>query len=118
MPGKCLKEALKNDRYPTAVKLAEDLRRFLDGRPILARPVNPAGRLWRWCRRNPKLASLAATLLLTFALGTPTLLALWLRALPLIARSRVRGGDFKISGISCRQNMLGRASSYNQAAPL
>jgi tetratricopeptide (TPR) repeat protein len=62
---KCL-EKRPADRYATAADLAEDLRRFLDGRPTLARPVPLAARLWRWCRRNPKLAivstALAATL--------------------------------------------------------
>ena len=43
-------------RYATAEQLAEDLRRFLADRPILARRISPAERAWRWCRRNPALA--------------------------------------------------------------
>jgi len=76
---KCL-EKEPQKRYASALALADDLRRFLDGRPIDARPLGPWERSWRWCRRNPKLAGLAAALLLTFALGTPTLLWLWVRA--------------------------------------
>lgn len=47
-------------RYPTASELADDLARFLEGRPILARPVSRMERSWRWCRRNPGIAAMTA----------------------------------------------------------
>jgi predicted Ser/Thr protein kinase len=62
---KCLQKEIRN-RYGSALELAEDLRRYLDGEPILARSMGRAERLWRWCRRNP----LAASLLLTVTLGS------------------------------------------------
>lgn len=47
-------------RYRTASELADDLQRFLDGRPVKARPVTHLGRLRLWCRRNPALSTLSA----------------------------------------------------------
>ncbi len=44
-------------RYASADALAQDLERWLVGRSILARPVGPPIRAWRWARRNPVLAS-------------------------------------------------------------
>jgi serine/threonine protein kinase len=48
-------------RYASASDMAEDLERFLDDRPILARRATPVERVWRWSRRNPALASLSFT---------------------------------------------------------
>jgi WD40 repeat protein/predicted Ser/Thr protein kinase len=60
---KCLhKEPAR--RYPTAEALADDLRRYCKGEPILARPISNVERLGRWCRRNPLLAGLSATVFL------------------------------------------------------
>lgn len=57
-------------RYADAAELGADLRRYLEGRPISARPVRRAERAWRWCRRNPALAIasvLAAAALISIA---------------------------------------------------
>ncbi len=76
---KCLRKEPER-RYATARDLADDLRRFLDGRPILARPVSVAGRLVLWARRRPAVAALAGAILLTTAVGFATVTWLWQRA--------------------------------------
>ncbi len=53
--ARCLERDPKA-RYQTAGALAEDLERWLEGRPIIARPVRAPARVWRWSRRNPVLA--------------------------------------------------------------
>src|SRR5262245_656985 len=68
----CLKAMAKESarRYVTARDMAEDLRRFLRGESILARPVGNLERLWRWCKRNPQVASLSAAVLALLVLMT------------------------------------------------
>ena len=56
--ARCLERDPKA-RYQSAGDLAADLERWLDGRPIIARPVSPPARIWRWSRRNPKLVGAA-----------------------------------------------------------
>jgi serine/threonine protein kinase/WD40 repeat protein len=56
---KCLEKAPAR-RYGTALELAGDLKRFLTGEPIRARPCGKTERAWRWCRRRPTQASLLA----------------------------------------------------------
>jgi WD40 repeat protein len=56
----CLKAMAKepNRRYLTAGALAEDLRRFLKGEPIQARPVGTLERVWRFAKRRPAVTAL------------------------------------------------------------
>jgi WD40 repeat protein len=57
-------------RYATAAGLAEDLRRFLEDRPILARPAGAWKQGVRWCRRNPGISGLVGGIALALLLGT------------------------------------------------
>jgi TolB-like protein/tRNA A-37 threonylcarbamoyl transferase component Bud32 len=61
--ARCLERDPKA-RYQSAGDLAADLERWLGGRPIVARPVSPPARIWRWSQRNPKLVGAATAGLL------------------------------------------------------
>ena len=66
---KCLQKDPRK-RYASAAALGDDLRRFLEGRPILARQVGSGEKLWRWCRRNPVVASLMTAVAVSLLAGT------------------------------------------------
>ena len=68
----CLKAMAKEPgrRYQTARALADDLRRWLKGEPIAARPVGRLERGARWVRRNPVLAGMTAVVVLALLAGT------------------------------------------------
>jgi eukaryotic-like serine/threonine-protein kinase len=78
----CLKAMAKepSHRYAGAGAFAADLRRWLDGEPVLARPVGPIGMFWRKCRRRPVVSGLAASLVLAVVLGFIGVTREWRRA--------------------------------------
>lgn len=76
---KCLQKE-PGRRYDSAQALADDLGRFLEGEPILARPVSPVERSWLWCKRRPLLAALAGSLAAAVVLGVGGILWEWRQA--------------------------------------
>ncbi len=90
-------------RYQSAAEIADDLRRFLEDRPIRARPVSALEQVWRWGRRNRTLASLAALALL--GLVSTALVAAW--------------GYFKTSeALATAKSATGRAEQNLKSAEL
>ncbi len=67
----CMKalEKDRNGRYSSAEAMADELRRHLEGEPILARPIGPLAHLWRRLRKNPAVAVAAVALLLLAVTG-------------------------------------------------
>ncbi len=77
---KCLQKEPAR-RYASAQDLALDLGHFLEGKPVLARPVSSVEKGWRWCGRRPLLASLSGALVITVILGIAGITREWRLAL-------------------------------------
>ena len=62
----CLKCLQKDPaaRYATSQELADELRRFLAGEPIQARPISAIHRVWRWCKKNKVVSGISAAAVL------------------------------------------------------
>ncbi|HET9048022.1 MAG TPA: WD40 repeat domain-containing serine/threonine protein kinase [Chiayiivirga sp.] len=67
-------------RYASARALADDLARFLEGHPVLARPLPPLQRVGRWARREPKLAAALTLAIAALVIGFAATLHQWRRA--------------------------------------
>ena len=82
--AKCL-ERDPDARYRSAGGLADDLERWLHGHSIVARPVSPPVHVWRWVRRNPLIAQMAA-LLVTMAIAVGVMILKTRTVSPFAAR--------------------------------
>jgi WD40 repeat protein len=76
---KCLQKEPRK-RYGSAAELADDLRRFLDGEPIRARPVGRLERGVKWVKRKPALAAMIAATVLLTVVSFVVFVGLWLNA--------------------------------------
>ena len=65
------------DRFASGGELGDELRRYLESRPIRSRPVGLMERLWRWCKRSPVLAALSASIFFVSAIGFAGVLWQW-----------------------------------------
>jgi len=78
----CLKAIAKSPerRYQTAKDLSDDLQRFLDGKPVIARETNQLEKAWLWIGRNRSLTSLMMLLFVSLLLGTVVSSAMWMQS--------------------------------------
>ena len=76
---KCLQKE-PSGRYASAGLLADDLRRFLHGEPVLARREGAFRRSWRWCRRNPAIVGLSGSLVFAIVGSLLAAFLLWAKS--------------------------------------
>jgi len=76
---KCLEREV-GKRYQTAVELKDELERFRQNRPIMARPISSMQRGLRWCRRQPVIAGLLAGIVLSLSIGLASSSFLWVKS--------------------------------------
>ena len=69
-----------DERYASARDLTDDLSRFLEGRAVVARPLNAAQRAMRWARREPKLAAMTLCAFAALLIGLAATTKQWQRA--------------------------------------
>jgi WD40 repeat protein len=110
---KCLEKEPPR-RYSTAKDLAADLGRFLEDKPIQARPVGAAGKAWKWCRRRPALAGMGAALALTLVLGLAAVLWQWQRARDneLLWRKTAYADDMRLAQLALDDDKVEAALGY------
>jgi serine/threonine protein kinase len=97
---------LPAQRFRSGEEFRDDLQRWLDGMPVMARPVGTLGRFIRWRRRNPLIADLSLVTAV-LALG---LTALWLQYTIVVthARNEVAQGNMHLRSMNDRLRTANR----------
>lgn len=114
---KCLEKS-PSDRYSSAFELKTDLQRFIDGQPVLARPVSSVTRIKRWYARNPMLSASITTAVVAIVAGLVATSFLWIRADRLRKQAEGRGtalAEQKRELETRTQQLLGKTNQLNQA---
>jgi WD40 repeat protein len=102
-------------RYQSAAELAEDLKRFLDDRPIAARRTTTVDRSWRWCRRNPIVASLIGAVIAVTLCGMSGVIWQWQEALANARLARSRANQLAVKTQEAQQHALQAAAEGQKA---
>jgi WD40 repeat protein len=89
---KCLQKE-PGKRYPSALDLGNDLRRFLNNEPIRARPVSPWERAVKWARRRPAIAGLIAAVILVAVVGLTGIVWAWREAVAAYGREQTKAEE-------------------------
>ncbi|MHC1767951.1 MAG: WD40 repeat domain-containing serine/threonine protein kinase [Verrucomicrobiia bacterium] len=112
---KCL-EKEPHRRYASAQDAAEDLGRYLRSETIIARPVSPPYKAWRWCRRKPALAGALMACLLALVLGVSGISWQWRRAESeaRAARRSLYDADMQLAHQAFDENNYGRVEQLLQ----
>jgi serine/threonine protein kinase len=114
-------------RYPSASAFAADLRRWLRGEPVQARPTGPIGGTWKWAKRNPRLALVSALFTASILASILLLAILWRRAennadlvrshANEIQKSRERSDERGLLALEAIHTMLSKAQQFTADRP-
>lgn len=104
----CLKAIEKEPgrRYLDAQDFADDLNRYLSGKPVLAKPASFPEKAWKWSKRNLALATSLSLLLVTLLTGTIVSTALWLRSEKSAQLAHNRNESLQTSYKTLNENQL------------